>query len=404
MSLEYKIIGQSPVRATNTTAVYIDVESFSTTYARSTDSLTWTSYNTPDSANLAHAAFGNNTFVVLPLADSWTSSTGYTSNDGLTWSPVTVPTIAPNSSTYVEFAQLIYAGGKFIACGINANKVVYSTDGAAWTTASLPASAEWRGISYGTPGYVTFRRANTMAFSSNGTSWTSYSMPALRSWRHTAYGNGVYVVISPKDIAQFEAAAVATSTNGTTWTSRSISNYEWYGLAFGNGVFVTVTPEGNRAAYSSDGITWTTIVIPGNPPNNVIFDGTKFVATSYGTAACQSTDGINWTEVSYSNAATAYSIANTYTPATVYEVPSGKSALVSSIFITESSDYSTTYDLAVVPSGETLSTKHYLRKDTPLIGSQFHIVDTKITLAAGDKIITNSTSSNVSVNVFGVEQ
>lgn len=98
-------------------------------------------------------------------------------------------------------------------------------------------------------------------------------------------------------------------------------------------------------------------------------------------------------------------VVETLVPVTVYTVPTGKQTTITSIFATNQDTVQRTYDLAIVPAGETLALKHHVRWDHPIAANDFDLVDTKYTLSAGDKIVVfPSTIDKVGFTVFGVEQ
>jgi hypothetical protein len=97
-------------------------------------------------------------------------------------------------------------------------------------------------------------------------------------------------------------------------------------------------------------------------------------------------------------------VDETLLPYTLYTVPTGKYTIVSSIFVTNHDTVERTYDLAVVPVGETLSLKHHVKWDYPIGANDFDVVDNKFTLAAGDKIVVlPSTAEKVGFTAFGTE-
>lgn len=94
-----------------------------------------------------------------------------------------------------------------------------------------------------------------------------------------------------------------------------------------------------------------------------------------------------------------------FLPVTVYIVPVGKEATVTSIFITNHDAVARTYDLAIVSSGETLALKHHIRWDMQIAANSFDLITTKYTMSAGDKlIILPSTVDKFSITAFGVEK
>lgn len=94
-----------------------------------------------------------------------------------------------------------------------------------------------------------------------------------------------------------------------------------------------------------------------------------------------------------------------FLPVTIYTVPAGKQATVTSVYVANQNNTETTYDFAVVPSGEELSLKHHLRWDMAIAANDFEVINTKITMSAGDKlVIFPSTVDTISVTAFGVEK
>lgn len=94
-----------------------------------------------------------------------------------------------------------------------------------------------------------------------------------------------------------------------------------------------------------------------------------------------------------------------FLPVTIYTVPAGKETVVSAIFIANNDTASTLYDLAIVPSGEELSLKHHLRFDSQIASSDFDLINTKITMSAGDSLVVYpSTVNKVTVTAFGIEK
>ena len=97
-------------------------------------------------------------------------------------------------------------------------------------------------------------------------------------------------------------------------------------------------------------------------------------------------------------------VVETLEPKVVYTVPSGKQAIISSIFATNHDVVERTYDLAIVPSGETLATKHHVKWDYAVAANDFEMISDKFTLNAGDQIyVFPSTADKMGFTVFGVE-
>jgi roadblock/LC7 domain-containing protein len=93
---------------------------------------------------------------------------------------------------------------------------------------------------------------------------------------------------------------------GSTYTLRTSmpSTAAWYDAAWNGTRWASVAQlsgglSTNKAAYSSNGTSWTATTLPVNANwQNVIYDGTYFVATSGDSRSAYSSDGITWSSAS----------------------------------------------------------------------------------------------------------
>jgi hypothetical protein len=91
--------------------------------------------------------------------------------------------------------------------------------------------------------------------------------------------------------------------------------------------------------------------------------------------------------------------------ATIYTVPESTETTVTTISVTNFDTSVVTYDLAIVPAGETLATVHHFRWDMQIAAGDFDLITAKITLSVGDKIMfLPSDVDKVGITVFGVEK
>jgi hypothetical protein len=83
----------------------------------------------------------------------------------------------------------------------------------------------------------------------------------------------------------------------------------WNSIAYGNNRFVAVSStSGTIAAYSLDGITWTSSTLPATAVwTKITYGQGVFLAVSTTTAAATSPDGITWTARTTSTAASGFS-------------------------------------------------------------------------------------------------
>jgi hypothetical protein len=129
-----------------------------------------------------------------------------------------------------------------------------------------------------------------------------------------AYGNGKFICVG-------KGVDGAYSTDGVTWTSITMPvNANWTQLTYGGTKWVAI---GNIidqygssvAAYSTDGITWSSATLP-NSGNFAVtqlsYGGGKFVALCLSNTAIYSTDGITWTSTATLPSYVAYWNAMAY--------------------------------------------------------------------------------------------
>lgn len=98
---------------------------------------------------------------------------------------------------------------------------------------------------------------------------------------------------------------------------------------------------------------------------------------------------------------------------TVYTVPDTPHAdfapmqvmqcVVSSIVICNRDGSTQTYNLAVVPKGETRADKHTIVSGRSLTASATEVLSFGIALSTGDKIMGYGSAANFSISIFGVE-
>ena len=106
--------------------------------------------------------------------------------------------------------------------------------------------------------------------------------------------------------------------------------------------------------------------------------------------------------------ATTYKVLGQVNPSattatTLYTVGSGKSAVVSTVTVTNQAAAAASFRVAVRPAGATLEAKHYVAYDAPLAANDTTAITIGITLAATDVITVYASTATVSFNAFGSE-
>ena len=116
-------------------------------------------------------------------------------------------------------------------------------------------------------------------------------MPSSKYWKSVTYGNGKFVAVANN------LAGAAYSEDGITWTSTTMPSSEnWTSVTYGNGKFVAVERSSDQAAYSEDGINWKNTVEYISQNNSNITESVRSVInksiyeTIVGVPACTTAD------------------------------------------------------------------------------------------------------------------
>lgn len=88
---------------------------------------------------------------------------------------------------------------------------------------------------------------------------------------------------------------------------------------------------------------------------------------------------------------------------TLYTVPSGKEAVVSSISVANLTSTAATFRLAVRPAGESIANKHYIGYDITVGASDSTIITVGLTLATTDVLSVYASTANIAFQAFGDE-
>ena len=203
------------------------------------------------------------------------------------WKGSTLPASA-------DWRRVTYGNGKFVAITDGTGRCAYSTDGISWNETSLPTSGRWFGVTYGDGKFVAVALSTDKgAYSTDGINWNEFTLPASQGWHSVTYGNGKFVAVA-------DSSTGAYSTDGITWTTMTLPTSQgWYGVTYGDGKFVAVAANSNKGAYSTDGITWTEMSMPESAAwFSVVYGNDKFVAITQGlTIAAYSLNGTAWSKI-----------------------------------------------------------------------------------------------------------
>jgi hypothetical protein len=91
------------------------------------------------------------------------------------------------------------------------------------------------------------------------------------------------------------------------------------------------------------------------------------------------------------------------TATTLYTVPAGKQAVVSTVVVANRGSVSALYRIAIRPAAATLANQHYIAFDVMVPAADSTTLTLGLTLAASDVITIYSSTADTSFNVFGSE-
>lgn len=243
-------------------------------YWTSTDAgQTWTQRTNPAGAGSAWNVHWNGTQFILYTGSSTTS---YTSTDGVNWTSRTCISLSP--------ADIIYANSLYVVYPNGGSSAATSSDGITWTSRTLASSAAGTTATIG-GGLFTYNAGAGLWIGNSGTNgayqtspdaitWTARTLPVTQAFKFSApirlaSNSTTTVAIS----AQWQE--VLTTTDGINWTARGVVDSN---VTNGTGVPSTLFWDGSRFVtvikgityYSSNGTSWTRAV-RANFPNSVTY-------------------------------------------------------------------------------------------------------------------------------------
>ena len=210
------------------------------------------------------------------------------STDGTSWSPHAVST---SSSVY----SVAFGGGIFVATG-QSGLVATSADGVSWQIRDPNSNAHLYHVSYNNSQFVAVSDGGVILSSPDGVTWTPHNTNFTNKWRASAFGNGTYVVVGYRTESPFSYTRSGASPTLSNWDIRDTGGSLYLsGLTFGSGKFVACG-YGGLIQSSADGVNWTAPATPSTAwLNAASYADNIFVAAGESGSIVSSTDGVNWT-------------------------------------------------------------------------------------------------------------
>jgi hypothetical protein len=151
-----------------------------------------------------------------------------------------------------SFKQIAYGNNYFIAIPTTGSVGAISQNGVTWTGLTLP-SGSWNDIAYGNRYWIILGDSLVAYSASNGAGWRTSQLPTTSSWGSIEYGNGTFVAISSDN------TRVAYSTNqGLTWNSSNLSSSTPITLT-GTPVISTAQQKFGISSLSLNGSSYITV-------------------------------------------------------------------------------------------------------------------------------------------------
>jgi hypothetical protein len=314
--------------------------SLTVTVKEPSDPARWTPISSVFAKNIINVVYGNGKFVALGYDDKPEEKIVASSTDGITW------TKAPSQAAS-EFPKnivgIVYGNGKFVVAGYpddknegyvsdkrNQSIILYSTDGSAWTKASVPENYKNRRIVFGNGRFVTigtfeYLQTGTQQWtisyyqveSSDGINWSDRDVLLASTTQETQAMNAVlgsirYIFFDgSRFIALRSGTGLApfsylySTNNGKSWKQGegtiAIDNRPITAVVSGNGRLIGVGLD--AIGWSTDGTIWTDADQQGESGGNlhaVAYGFGMFVAVGNGGNIIYSRDGYTWTKVASS--------------------------------------------------------------------------------------------------------
>jgi hypothetical protein len=219
----------------------------------------------------------------------------YSTNYGKTW-------IQGGLLPGGTYTGLTYGAGKFVAVAraplysrLTATNVTATGSGATFNVTTSGTSYVIIAAAAGT-GYAVGQTLRILGTSLGGTS-PANDLTITISETATAPGDPTSIAaITGEGTAISNLAAY--SEDGVTWTSTTLpSTANWSDIAFGNGLYVAVSSDATKSAYTRDLITWNQSLLPIGAVTKLAYGQGVFLGVDNASGVAWTTeDGITWIE------------------------------------------------------------------------------------------------------------
>jgi len=287
------------------------------TILTSSDGITWNNQKKdiyPKGGSFQSVLWSNTQYVAVgDPSTSGSPAMTATSADGYTWVAQTSPLIKGGLKGLASNGTVLVAVGfDSYATGAQTGAIITSTDnGVTWTQQTSNIAAKPINDVFWSSAHAMFvavSQNGNITTSPDGVTWATQTLPVAGSQLFGVYGNATSLVavgsqpLTP-GVFTFPPAIVLVSTDGVTWTeatnpaTQTMQDIVWDGTQF-------VAAGGNgQMIQSADGVTWA---FGGSAPttvsgafyfNKLVWTGTSYIAVGLHSEVFTSTDLFNWTMI-----------------------------------------------------------------------------------------------------------
>ncbi len=332
----------------------------------------WLTASAPEPNQWYSVTYGDDKFVAV--AQNGTNQVMYSTDGISSWTAAAAPEANDwRSVTYGETSSatggISIGTGLFVAVStVGTYRVMYSTNGSTWLSATAVQNNEWISVTYGNGRFVAIAQNGTggdlVMYSTDGINWVGKTPPEANSWTSVTYGGGTFVAVSQNGTHR----VMYSTNNGFSWDTASAANDNWWqSVTYGNGKFVAVSLDGDKQVmYSTDGISWTEASASDYSYwYSVTYGDGKFVATASGgeNRVMYSTDGINWTSTSATDVNNWYAVTygdGKFVSVAYLDKPFQVMYSATGTGTTTDLNFATGTDMSALEAGDTVSSPGYV--------------------------------------------
>lgn len=173
--------------------------------AISSDTVSWSTQNSPLSTGIGASTFGNGVFCIIGTGSTPQCAT---STDGVTWTVGTMPTLGGSGG----YLGVVYGNGVFVA-GTNDAHTAVSSDGITWTLYSTGLAGNVRYITFNGVVFVGADASTVAGTSLDGITWTGFSLASSQAWDNiNSLGSNCVMTAQSSAVSELITTTVAYPT------------------------------------------------------------------------------------------------------------------------------------------------------------------------------------------------